>query len=102
MAARRTAVPGSSALPPAVRRAAGGLADPDWFFSPWQECDKMSGAAMLRDPPAAAAAAPAAGDESSDSEGEHEGPQKLIRKVSTSGQIRSKGFLVTLGIPEPP
>uniref|UniRef100_A0A8D0GT22 PH domain-containing protein n=1 Tax=Sphenodon punctatus TaxID=8508 RepID=A0A8D0GT22_SPHPU len=30
------------------------------------------------------------GDESSDSEGEHEGPQKLIRKVSTSGQIRSK------------
>ncbi|KAK0683319.1 DGKH kinase, partial [Pygoscelis papua] len=29
-------------------------------------------------------------DESSDSEGEHEGPQKLIRKVSTSGQIRSK------------
>ncbi|XP_062831675.1 diacylglycerol kinase eta isoform X3 [Anolis carolinensis] len=32
-----------------------------------------------------------AGDESSDSEGEHEGaPQKLIRKVSTSGQIRSK------------
>uniref|UniRef100_A0A8C3XID3 Diacylglycerol kinase n=1 Tax=Chelydra serpentina TaxID=8475 RepID=A0A8C3XID3_CHESE len=38
-------------------------------------------------PPAAGAAA---GDESSDSEGEHEGPQKLIRKVSTSGQIRSK------------
>ncbi|XP_048458894.1 diacylglycerol kinase eta-like [Rhincodon typus] len=34
----------------------------------------------------------AAGDESSDSEGEHEGPQKLIRKVSTSGQIRSKHF----------
>uniref|UniRef100_A0A8B9F8J6 Diacylglycerol kinase n=1 Tax=Amazona collaria TaxID=241587 RepID=A0A8B9F8J6_9PSIT len=39
-------------------------------------------------PQAPAAAAPA--DESSDSEGEHEGPQKLIRKVSTSGQIRSK------------
>ncbi|XP_043550377.1 diacylglycerol kinase eta isoform X3 [Chiloscyllium plagiosum] len=41
----------------------------------------------------------ATGDESSDSEGEHEGPQKLIRKVSTSGQIRSKtsikeGFLL--------
>ena len=32
----------------------------------------------------------AAADESSDSEGEHEGPQKVIRKVSTSGQIRSK------------
>lgn len=31
-----------------------------------------------------------AGEESSDSEGEQEGPQKLIRKVSTSGQIRSK------------
>ncbi|XP_031417052.1 diacylglycerol kinase eta isoform X3 [Clupea harengus] len=29
-------------------------------------------------------------DESSDSDGEQEGPQKLIRKVSTSGQIRSK------------
>uniref|UniRef100_A0A4W6D595 Diacylglycerol kinase n=1 Tax=Lates calcarifer TaxID=8187 RepID=A0A4W6D595_LATCA len=31
-----------------------------------------------------------AADESSDSEAEQEGPQKLIRKVSTSGQIRSK------------
>uniref|UniRef100_A0AAX7V3A1 Diacylglycerol kinase n=1 Tax=Astatotilapia calliptera TaxID=8154 RepID=A0AAX7V3A1_ASTCA len=29
-------------------------------------------------------------EESSDSEAEQEGPQKLIRKVSTSGQIRSK------------
>uniref|UniRef100_A0A8C9SH29 Diacylglycerol kinase n=1 Tax=Scleropages formosus TaxID=113540 RepID=A0A8C9SH29_SCLFO len=42
---------------------------------------------------------PAAVDESSDSEGEQEGAQKLIRKVSTSGQIRSKtsvkeGFLL--------
>uniref|UniRef100_UPI00398F4B72 diacylglycerol kinase eta n=1 Tax=Pristiophorus japonicus TaxID=55135 RepID=UPI00398F4B72 len=40
-----------------------------------------------------------AGDESSDSDGEHDGPHKLIRKVSTSGQIRSKksineGFLL--------
>ncbi|GCC41373.1 hypothetical protein chiPu_0025504 [Chiloscyllium punctatum] len=34
---------------------------------------------------------PEVGDESSDSDGEEqEGPQKLIRKVSTSGQIRSK------------
>ncbi|XP_061579225.1 diacylglycerol kinase eta isoform X4 [Cololabis saira] len=33
---------------------------------------------------------PGANDESSDSEAEQEGPQKLIRKVSTSGQIRSK------------
>ncbi|XP_055007923.1 diacylglycerol kinase eta isoform X5 [Boleophthalmus pectinirostris] len=31
-----------------------------------------------------------AADESSDSDAEQEGPQKLIRKVSTSGQIRSK------------
>ncbi|XP_066542077.1 diacylglycerol kinase eta isoform X6 [Hoplias malabaricus] len=38
----------------------------------------------------AGGAAPAPADESSDSEGEQEGPQKLIRKVSTSGQIRSK------------
>ncbi|XP_038631178.1 diacylglycerol kinase eta isoform X2 [Scyliorhinus canicula] len=33
---------------------------------------------------------PEVGEESSDSDGEQEGPQKLIRKVSTSGQIRSK------------
>ncbi len=41
---------------------------------------------------AAAAAAAAAEAESSDSEPEqeHGSPQKLIRKVSTSGQIRSK------------
>lgn len=37
-----------------------------------------------------AAGGSGAADESSDSEGEQEGPQKLIRKVSTSGQIRSK------------
>ncbi|XP_053311430.1 diacylglycerol kinase eta isoform X3 [Spea bombifrons] len=56
----------------------------------WDEmdCDKMSGSGVLREQQAAAGSA--AGDESSDSEGEHEGPQKLIRKVSTSGQIRSK------------
>ncbi|KAJ6661672.1 hypothetical protein lerEdw1_013194 [Lerista edwardsae] len=40
--------------------------------------------------PGAATLAPGPGEESSDSEAEHEGPQKLIRKVSTSGQIRSK------------
>lgn len=38
--------------------------------------------------PAPAAAGP--GEDSSDSEAEQEGPQKLIRKVSTSGQIRTK------------
>nr|XP_045001743.1 diacylglycerol kinase eta isoform X5 [Jaculus jaculus] len=37
--------------------------------------------------PAAAAAGP---EDSSDSEAEQEGPQKLIRKVSTSGQLRTK------------
>ncbi|XP_040197242.1 diacylglycerol kinase eta isoform X3 [Rana temporaria] len=58
----------------------------------WDEvdCDKMSGSGMMRDPPAGASSGTAAGEESSDSEGEHEGPQKLIRKVSTSGQIRTK------------
>ncbi|XP_016013638.2 diacylglycerol kinase eta isoform X2 [Rousettus aegyptiacus] len=38
--------------------------------------------------PVAASAGP--GEDSSDSEAEQEGPQKLIRKVSTSGQIRTK------------
>ncbi|XP_051878083.1 diacylglycerol kinase eta isoform X2 [Pristis pectinata] len=37
---------------------------------------------------------PEVGDESSDSDGEQEGPQKLIRKVSTSGQIRSKKSII--------
>ncbi|XP_053165328.1 diacylglycerol kinase eta isoform X3 [Hemicordylus capensis] len=69
-----------------------------------QESEKMAGAeaglsaagiyAQPGDPGAAAAVVAAAaagpGEESSDSEGEHEGPQKLIRKVSTSGQLRSK------------
>ncbi|TRZ22446.1 hypothetical protein HGM15179_004653 [Zosterops borbonicus] len=51
----------------------------------------MSGAGIPPQPqPQAPAAAAGPADESSDSEGEHEGPQKLIRKVSTSGQIRSK------------
>lgn len=40
--------------------------------------------------PAGAVTGSGAVDESSDSEAEQEGPQKLIRKVSTSGQIRSK------------
>uniref|UniRef100_A0A8C1ZM71 Diacylglycerol kinase n=1 Tax=Cyprinus carpio TaxID=7962 RepID=A0A8C1ZM71_CYPCA len=60
----------------------------------------MTGFVLQRHKPAASASGlPALGavggsgpvvDESSDSEGEQEGPQKLIRKVSTSGQIRSK------------
>uniref|UniRef100_A0A8B9HVY2 Diacylglycerol kinase n=1 Tax=Astyanax mexicanus TaxID=7994 RepID=A0A8B9HVY2_ASTMX len=52
----------------------------------WEELQEPRGAAA---PPGAVGGAGPA-DESSDSEGEQEGPQKLIRKVSTSGQIRSK------------
>lgn len=50
------------------------------------------GAAATQHSSAGSGAAGGSGgvDESSDSEGEQEGPQKLIRKVSTSGQIRSK------------
>ncbi|XP_049557165.1 diacylglycerol kinase eta isoform X1 [Orcinus orca] len=54
-----------------------------------------SGAAGAAAAAAGAAVAPATasagpGEDSSDSEAEQEGPQKLIRKVSTSGQIRTK------------
>lgn len=90
MAARRATVPGTSTLPPAGRREVGGLADTHWFVLSRQECDKMSGSGMMSDPPVGTTSGTAVGEESSDSEGEHEGPQKLIRKVSTSGQIRSK------------
>lgn len=62
-----------------------------------QESEKAAAGAMAGLGPGAqhqahgvSSGAAAAGDESSDSDGEHEGPQKLIRKVSTSGQIRSK------------
>ncbi|XP_043748250.1 diacylglycerol kinase eta isoform X3 [Cervus elaphus] len=61
----------------------------------------MAGAGGQHHPPGAAGGAAGAtvtpatvpagpGDDSSDSEAEQEGPQKLIRKVSTSGQIRTK------------
>ncbi|KAM7111682.1 diacylglycerol kinase eta isoform 3-T3 [Molossus nigricans] len=64
----------------------------------------MAGASGQHHPPGAAGGAPAGagavvtpaaasagpGEDSSDSEAEQEGPQKLIRKVSTSGQIRTK------------
>ncbi|XP_028655494.1 diacylglycerol kinase eta isoform X2 [Erpetoichthys calabaricus] len=64
----------------------------------WEELESEKGAASvagmlvggMQPHPGGGAGLPGAGDESSDSEGEHEGPQKLIRKVSTSGQIRSK------------
>ncbi|KAG8452290.1 hypothetical protein GDO86_004192 [Hymenochirus boettgeri] len=75
-----------AAISPAGKREEGVLADIDWFVFSRQECDKMSG--LVREQPVASGNP--GGDESSDSEGEHEGPQKLIRKVSTSGQLRSK------------
>lgn len=70
-------------------------ANPDWFIpSPRQEPEKgPASAAGIHAHVVGAAVAgsgAAAADESSDSEAEQEGPQKLIRKVSTSGQIRSK------------
>ncbi|KAG8520262.1 Diacylglycerol kinase eta [Galemys pyrenaicus] len=73
-------------------------APPGGAVSP-QESERMAGAGGQQHPPGAAggaaavtsAAAPAGpGEDSSDSEAEQEGPQKLIRKVSTSGQIRTK------------
>ncbi|XP_077435981.1 diacylglycerol kinase eta isoform X5 [Vanacampus margaritifer] len=59
----------------------------------WEELepDKGSGStARIHPHVVGAVSVSGAADESSDSEVEQEGPQKLIRKVSTSGQIRSK------------
>ncbi|XP_070831384.1 diacylglycerol kinase eta isoform X4 [Chaetodon trifascialis] len=65
-------------------------ANPDWSYpSPRQEPEKGTASGVHAHVVGAAAGSGAA-DESSDSEAEQEGPQKLIRKVSTSGQIRSK------------
>ncbi|XP_023392140.1 diacylglycerol kinase eta isoform X3 [Pteropus vampyrus] len=69
-----------------------------------EESDRMAGAGGQHPPPGAAGGAAAGagaavspvtasagpGEDSSDCESEQEGPQKLIRKVSTSGQIRTK------------
>ncbi|XP_037645312.1 diacylglycerol kinase eta isoform X4 [Sebastes umbrosus] len=73
-------------------------ANPDWFYvcPPRQEPEKgpvSSSAAGIHAHVVGvvgAGSGSGAADESSDSEAEQEGPQKLIRKVSTSGQIRSK------------
>uniref|UniRef100_A0A7N6A927 Diacylglycerol kinase n=1 Tax=Anabas testudineus TaxID=64144 RepID=A0A7N6A927_ANATE len=59
----------------------------------WEELEPEKGpasAAGIHAHVVGAVAGSGAADESSDSEAEQEGPQKLIRKVSTSGQIRSK------------
>jgi len=95
MTARRDASQSldSSRLPErkgAVDRA---KANPDWFYpSSRQEPEKgpVSSAAGIHAHVVGAVAGSGAADESSDSEAEQEGPQKLIRKVSTSGQIRTK------------
>ncbi|XP_062258159.1 diacylglycerol kinase eta isoform X1 [Platichthys flesus] len=96
MTARRDASrPRSSARLPERKGAAerGNQANnPDWFLSsPRQEPEKGPvSAAGIHAHVVGAVAGSGAADESSDSEAEQEGPQKLIRKVSTSGQIRSK------------
>ncbi|XP_034550508.1 diacylglycerol kinase eta isoform X2 [Notolabrus celidotus] len=59
----------------------------------WEELEPEKGpvsAAGVHAHVVGAVSGSGAADESSDSEAEQEGPQKLIRKVSTSGQIRSK------------
>ncbi|XP_028291829.1 diacylglycerol kinase eta isoform X2 [Gouania willdenowi] len=58
----------------------------------WEELEPEKAAEIQAHMVAAAAAAggSAGTEESSDSEAEQDGPQKLIRKVSTSGQIRTK------------
>uniref|UniRef100_A0A3Q1B428 Diacylglycerol kinase n=1 Tax=Amphiprion ocellaris TaxID=80972 RepID=A0A3Q1B428_AMPOC len=59
----------------------------------WEELEPEKGpasAAGIHAHVVGAVSGSGAADESSDSEAEQEGPQKLIRKVSTSGQIRSK------------
>ncbi|XP_043987283.1 diacylglycerol kinase eta isoform X3 [Gambusia affinis] len=60
----------------------------------WEELEPEKGtvlsAAGVHAHVVGAVAGSGAAEESSDSEAEQEGPQKLIRKVSTSGQIRSK------------
>lgn len=67
-------------------------ANPDCFCpSSRQEPEKGPASAVgIHAHVVGAVAGSGAADESSDSEAEQEGPQKLIRKVSTSGQIRSK------------
>ncbi|XP_029133868.2 diacylglycerol kinase eta isoform X3 [Labrus bergylta] len=89
MTARRDATQPLRKPPGAEDRAS---ANPDCFSpSPRQEPEKgPASAAGIHAHVVGAVAGSGAADESSDSDAEQEGPQKLIRKVSTSGQIRSK------------
>lgn len=74
--------------------------NPEWFYpSPPQEPEKgPASAAGIHAHVVGAVSGSGAADESSDSEAEQEGPQKLIRKVSTSGQIRSKVRHISLTV----
>lgn len=99
MAAKRAAFqPLSSSRVPERKGAADrDKPNPEWCCSTThQEPEKGApssagiGSAGIHQHAVGAVGGPGPADESSDSEGEQEGPQKLIRKVSTSGQIRSK------------
>ncbi|XP_029314368.1 diacylglycerol kinase eta isoform X4 [Cottoperca gobio] len=94
MTARRDAEQPLSSFHPQERKGAAerAKANPEWcYLSPRQEPEKgPASAAGIHAHVVGAVAVSGAADESSDSEAEQEGPQKLIRKVSTSGQIRSK------------
>ncbi|XP_016419563.1 diacylglycerol kinase eta [Sinocyclocheilus rhinocerous] len=92
MTAKRTAFqPLSNSRIPAERKgAAERLHNPERCASSPQEPEKPAASASGLPVLGAVGVSGPVVDESSDSEGEQEGPQKLIRKVSTSGQIRSK------------
>nr|XP_021327824.1 diacylglycerol kinase eta isoform X8 [Danio rerio]XP_021330300.1 diacylglycerol kinase eta isoform X11 [Danio rerio] len=92
MTAKRTAFqPLSSSRIPAERKgAAERVPNPECCDFPPQEPEKAAASASGVPAVGAVGGSGPVVDESSDSEGEQEGPQKLIRKVSTSGQIRSK------------
>lgn len=81
----------SSRIPERKGAADRGKTNPDWSYPfPQQEPEKGPSTTGIHAHVVGAAGGSGAVDESSDSEGEQEGPQKLIRKVSTSGQLRSK------------
>lgn len=84
--------PGSPRLQERKGAAERAQANPDLLYPSFQqEPEKgLAPAAGIHAHVVGAVAGSGAADESSDSEAEQEGPQKLIRKVSTSGQIRSK------------
>ncbi|XP_070293628.1 diacylglycerol kinase eta [Salvelinus sp. IW2-2015] len=81
----------SSRIPERKGAADRGKTNPDWSYPfPQQEPEKGHSTTGIHAHVVGAVGGSGAVDESSDSEGEQEGPQKLIRKVSTSGQLRSK------------